>query len=114
MLDPDVLSWLVSDGAFENYGDDLFEMRWIIEPAAAAIAAQRAKAEAVAVIEEAYNDMVEAGEDVEAGVEPGLRFHQGILAATGNEFLAPLGALVESALAACSPRPLRSARRLPS
>jgi DNA-binding FadR family transcriptional regulator len=72
MLDPDVPSWLVSDGAFENYADDLFEMRRIIEPAAAAIAAQRAKADAVAGIEEAYNDMVEAGEDVEAGIEPDL------------------------------------------
>ncbi len=99
MLDPDVLSWLVSDVAFETYADGLFEMRRIIEPAAAAIAAQRAKTEAVAGIEAAYDDMVKAGEDVEAGIEPDLRFHQGILAATGNEFLAPLGALIESALA---------------
>ena len=99
MLDPDVLSWLVSDGAFENYADDLFEMRRIIEPAAAAIAARRGEPEAIARIEKAYGDMVAAGEDVEAGVEPDLRFHQGILAATENEFLAPLGALIDSALA---------------
>ena len=99
MLDPDVLSWLVSDGAFEYYADDLFEMRRVIEPAAAAIAARRGDRRAIAAIEQAFADMVAAGEDIEAGVEPDLRFHQGILAATGNQFIAPLGALIESALA---------------
>jgi DNA-binding FadR family transcriptional regulator len=99
MLDPDVLSWLVTDGAFEDYADDLFEMRRVIEPAAAAIAAKRGDKVAIADIEKAYGDIVAAGEDVESGVNPDLRFHQGILAATGNEFIAPLGALIESALA---------------
>ncbi len=99
MLDPDVLSWLVSDGAFEDYADDLFEMRRVIEPAAAAIAAKRGDKAAIAEIEKAYADMVAVGEDVEAGVNPDLRFHQGILDATGNEFIAPLGALIDSALA---------------
>ncbi len=99
MLDPDVLSWLVSDAAFEDYADDLFEMRRVIEPAAAAIAATRGDKAAIAEIENAYQDMVAAGEDIEAGVEPDLRFHKGILVATGNEFIAPLGALIASALA---------------
>jgi DNA-binding FadR family transcriptional regulator len=99
MLDPDVLNWLVTDGAFEDYADDLFEMRRVIEPAAAAIAAGRADRAAVCAIKKAYRDMVTAGEDIEAGVDPDLRFHQSILAATGNEFIAPLGALIDSALA---------------
>jgi DNA-binding FadR family transcriptional regulator len=99
MLDPDVLSWLVSDAAFEDYADDLFEMRRVVEPAAAAIAASRGDKAAIAEIEGAYRDMAAAGEDIEAGVEPDLRFHKGILAATGNEFIAPLGALIASALA---------------
>lgn len=99
MLDPDVLNWLVSNGVFEDYADDLFEMRRVVEPAAAAIAAMRGNKAAIAEIEKAYEDMVVAGEDIEAGVEPDLRFHKSILAATGNEFIAPLGALIESALA---------------
>lgn len=99
MLDPDVLNWLVSHGAFEEYAEDLFEMRRVVEPAAAAIAAMRSNQPAIAEIERAYADMVAAGEDIEAGVEPDLRFHKGILAATGNEFIASLGALIESALA---------------
>lgn len=99
MLDPDVLHWLVSDGAFEDYGDDLFEMRRIFEPSAAALAAACRNPEWIAEIERAYEDMVTAGEDIEAGVEPDLRFHQAVLAATGNQFIAPLGALIDSALA---------------
>ncbi|MBE9555685.1 MAG: FadR family transcriptional regulator [Proteobacteria bacterium] len=99
MLDPDVLNWLVSDGAFEDYADDLFEMRRVIEPAAAAIAAMRGDKAAITNIREAYEDMVVAGENIEAGIEPDLRFHQAILTATGNEFIAPLGALIDSALA---------------
>lgn len=99
MLDPDVLNWLVSDAAFEDYADDLFEMRRVIEPAAAAIAATRADKTAIAQIRKAYEDMVAAGDDIEAGVEPDLRFHQSILAATRNEFIAPLGALIDTALA---------------
>jgi len=99
MLDPDVLSWLVSDGAFEDYADDLFEMRRVVEPAAAAIAATRGDKAAIAEIKKAYEGMVVAGEDIEAGVDPDLRFHQAILLATGNEFIAPLGALIDSALA---------------
>lgn len=99
MLDPDVLSWLVSDGAFEDYADDLFEMRRVVEPAAAAIAATRGDKAAIAEIKKAYEGMVVAGENIEAGVDPDLRFHQAILLATGNEFIAPLGALIDSALA---------------
>jgi len=75
-------------------------MRCIIEPAAAALAARRGDKAAIAEIDKAYRDIVAAGENIEAGVEPDLRFHKGILAATGNEFISQLGALIDSALAA--------------
>lgn len=99
ILDPDVLGWISSVGNFEEFAESLFEMRQIIEPAAAAIAARRATPEAISRIKAAYEEMEAADEDVEAGVEPDVRFHQAILAATDNVFLAPLGALIESALA---------------
>lgn len=63
------------------------------------MAARRGDRAAIAEIEEAFAGMVAAGEDIEAGVAPDLRFHQAILTATGNQFIAPLGALIESALA---------------
>jgi len=42
--------------------------------------------------------MEAAGDNLEESVGPDLRFHMSILAATGNELLVPLGALIETAL----------------
>ena len=99
MLDPDVLAWQFASNNVTSFADDLFEVRQIIEPAAAAMAAKRAGADELAAIDSAYRDMEAAGTDLEASVEPDLRFHLNILAATGNELLVPLGALIETALA---------------
>jgi DNA-binding FadR family transcriptional regulator len=100
MLDPDVLAWSFSVGDTERHALNLTELRRILEPAAAALAAERAGPEDIARITEAYDQMAAAGEDVEAAIGPDLRFHQAILLATGNEFMAPMGFVIESALAA--------------
>ena len=98
MLDPDILAWSLNSREPEGFIQDVVEFRRAIEPLAASLAATRASASEIKYIEQAYADMVAAGEDVQAGVEPSLRFHQGILYASGNELLAPLGALIEAAL----------------
>lgn len=98
-LDPDVLAWRLAAGDVLRYADDLIEVRRIIEPAGAALAATRASERDLTLIEQAYRDMEAAGADVDASVEPDLRFHLAILAAARNEFLHPLGALIETALA---------------
>lgn len=100
MLDPDVLAWSFSVGDTARHAVNLTELRRILEPAAAALAAERATPEHIEHIERAYEAMAEAGEDIITGLGPDLRFHQSILAATGNEFVAPLGYVIESALAA--------------
>lgn len=99
-LDPDILSWLFASGPNRHAAIVLFEVRQIVEPQAAAMAAERADAEQIAGIRQAYQEMAAADDDVEAGIEPDLRFHQLILAATGNELLRSLGAMIETALAA--------------
>jgi len=98
MLDPDILAWRSATREPEGFIQDLIEFRMAIEPLAASLAATRASDEELEYIEQAYFDMVSAGEDVQAGVEPDLRFHQGILHASHNELLAPLGSLIEAAL----------------
>jgi DNA-binding FadR family transcriptional regulator len=98
MLDPDILAWRLESGEPEQYIQDLVEFRQAVEPLAASLAAKRASEKFIHDIQQAFDDMVEAGADVEASVAPTLRFHQGILHASGNELLAPLGALVEAAL----------------
>jgi DNA-binding FadR family transcriptional regulator len=99
MLDPDVLAWQFAAVPEAEVIRHLFEVRQIIEPAAAAIAARRRGAEDLASIEAAFRDMAAASEESDARIDADLRFHQAILNATGNEFLSTLGALIETALA---------------
>ena len=99
LLDPDVLAWQFAAGPFTRFIEDLFELRQMIEPQAAAMAARRAGPAEVERIEEAYLGMEAAGNDSDLWIDPDLRFHQAIIRATGNELLWPLGAIIETALA---------------
>ncbi|MGK9165457.1 FadR family transcriptional regulator [Inquilinus limosus] len=98
MLDPDLLAWQFATQPTERLAHDLLEIRQIIEPAAAALAAERATEAQRQAIGRAFADM-EAAPDGDASIEPDLRFHQSILAASNNEFLQPLGSLIETAMA---------------
>ncbi|MBT3703248.1 MAG: FadR family transcriptional regulator [Alphaproteobacteria bacterium] len=100
MLDPDILSWLFAAGPNAAASEMLFEIREIFEPSAAALAASRASKEQVADLRSAYDAMEAAGDDIEASVPADLRFHQLLLASTGNELLISLGYMIETALAA--------------
>jgi len=102
LLDPDILAWQFAVSPMERFFRDLFQVREIIEPAAAAIAAEKQRPEDVAEIRRAYRAMVEAAPDDQPEddwTDADLRFHQAILSATGNELLGPLGSLIEAALA---------------
>jgi DNA-binding FadR family transcriptional regulator len=99
LLDPDVLAWQFAAGPFTRFIEDIFELRQMIEPQAAAMAARRAGAAEIEPIEEAYRGMAAAGNDSDLWIDPDLRFHQAIIRATGNELLWPLGAIIETALA---------------
>jgi DNA-binding FadR family transcriptional regulator len=98
-LDPDVLNWAFDANAPEHYVDELYELRRVIEPAAAAFAADRANVADIARIEAAFEAMTAAGDDGQAYAGPDMAFHLAILRATGNELLRSLSSAVESALA---------------
>ena len=88
MLDPDVLRWHADpDIATERFMLDLIEMRGIIEPKAAELAAVRATKEDVATILSAYDTMAGSGEDRQARLEADILFHSAILKASHNEVL---------------------------
>jgi DNA-binding FadR family transcriptional regulator len=99
MLDPDVLAWCFLAGPSMSHARSLFEMRSIVEPAAAALAAERADAEQLTKIETALEMMKTSEPDTDDSIEADLHFHQGIIEACGNDLLASLGYLIESALA---------------
>jgi DNA-binding FadR family transcriptional regulator len=98
LLDPDVLSWSLASHEAEDYALAVSEMRRMLEPAGAALAAQRATPEQVTRIRAALEEMAAAGE-AEDSTEHDLRFHLAILEATNNPFLVSMGHVIESAIA---------------
>jgi DNA-binding FadR family transcriptional regulator len=103
LLDPDVLAWQQDGAASPAFLSKLTEVRLIIEPAAAELAARRAGATELQAIEEAYQDMAAAlhgggCEDYAAFDEADMRFHQAIVQACGNDLLQQMGRVVYSAL----------------
>jgi GntR family transcriptional regulator, galactonate operon transcriptional repressor len=101
LLDPQVLSWHPDVGRDETLITSLIEARRIIEPAAAALAAQRATAADLAHIEQAYLGMERnLRTNLEACCEADLRFHVSVVAASHNVVLKGLTGTIEAALRA--------------
>ena len=100
MLDPDVLAWHIAVKPDRALFDSLFEVRLIIEPASAAMAAELASEAQRQELRAAYDAMEAACDDIDAAVGADLRFHQAVLNSTGNAFIESLGSVIETALAA--------------
>ena len=108
-LDPLVLAWQEETHDDGRHLFHLTELRQAIEPAAAAMAAERAPDEALRRIEEAARQLDESVDDVEAFLAADLRFHTEILHATGNPLFAPvanvIGAYLGSSLRVTNRQP---------
>ncbi len=99
-LDPDILNWLFSGPGYQAGLAALLELRLIVEPAGARLAALRGTDENLREIEEALQGMETAIEDSASSVESDLKFHMAVLDATHNPFMRPFGALIQQALRA--------------
>ncbi|SFU41398.1 transcriptional regulator, GntR family [Polaromonas sp. YR568] len=86
-FDPDVISWKAKAGITPEFLRDLLELRRLVEPAAVRMAAERATAEEIAEIEDAFAGMKRAVEGGGDYVTYDLRFHQGLLRAAHNRML---------------------------
>lgn len=104
-LDPSIIGWSGvqgRDGSSDEVADrldQLIEVRHIVEPAAAALAAQRGTQEDFDRISAAYKGMESAGQDVSAFMEADLAFHIACLRASGNVFLLPIAHAIRTAMA---------------
>ncbi|HEY2908522.1 MAG TPA: FadR/GntR family transcriptional regulator [Vicinamibacterales bacterium] len=106
LLDPDVLAWQRDGAAPASHGAQLrslTEVRRIIEPAAAELAAARADAHDIAALVQALAEMEQTalparGADFEAFVQADMRFHLAILRAGRNDLLEQMSRVVYSAL----------------
>ena len=99
MLDDDVLHWS-ADAANPALFEQLAEVRAIVEPAAAALAARRATAKDLAALAASVEEMERAGADSDAehAAEADLAFHTALLRATHNGLLASLRTAIEHGL----------------
>lgn len=98
LLDPEMLAWMFSGEPDPRFIRDLFELRGIIEPAAAAFAAQRHTDEQVLAMRLALATMAEHGLADETGQSADREFHRLILEASGNEALVTLAGSVGAAV----------------
>lgn len=98
LLDPDLLAWMFSGKPDESFIRDLFQLRGILEPAAAALAAQHRSDAQLAEMRDALDRMAQAGLGSADGQTADRQFHHAILAATGNEALASLSSSVGAAV----------------
>jgi DNA-binding FadR family transcriptional regulator len=102
VLDEDVLRWLSVAPPDPAFFMDLLDIRMIIEPAAARLAAARATPEQILAMEAAYRGMVAATpHDMEACCAHDLTLHELIITATGNQMLIRFAAAIRTALLAC-------------
>jgi DNA-binding FadR family transcriptional regulator len=98
-LDPDLLALREELEPDLDFVSSLIEARRVVEPAAAAFAAQRATGEDLHRIEDAFNAMSCAAQgDVEAFVAADEAFHIGVLLASRNPVFATFGGIIGSAL----------------
>ena len=98
LLDPDVLQWQLAVAPRERFVREIFELRRMIEPSVAALAAERASPERLDEMAAALDAMEAAGDDGRHFIGPDIRFHLSILQAVDNRLIRALGSVVETAL----------------
>ena len=97
-FDRDVVRWHSQAGLTREFLRDLNDLRRAIEPAAARLAAERATPRQVREIEQAYEGMRLAVEEGGDYVASDLRFHQGLLGASGNRMISHMGKAIGALL----------------
>lgn len=97
LLDPDILAWRCATGVDADFLRHLTELREIIEPSAAALAATSRSTEQLESIAQALRTM-ETASTIAQWVQADLEFHTAVLKATNNPLLMPLAAIIGSAL----------------
>lgn len=99
LLDPDVLAWQFSAEPSEKVIVDLFELRMMVEPTAAALAATRRTAADVEAMRVSLEEMAARGLADPRGQLADQHFHMTMLEATGNDMIIALASSIMAAIA---------------
>jgi len=98
LLDPDVLAWAFAGEPDPQFVRSLFELRAVVEPAAAGFAAERRTREDLKAMKEALGAMRRHSLATDAGRTADRDFHDAILRASANEALMVLSASIGAAV----------------
>ena len=99
LLDPQVLAWAFSDKPDMAFVRDLFELRSVVEPAVARMAAERRTHAELADLIAALQTMRDHTLATEAGRSADRIFHETMLRAARNEVMFALAASIGAAVA---------------
>ncbi|RIQ31216.1 FadR/GntR family transcriptional regulator [Jiangella rhizosphaerae] len=100
LLDADVLRWQAQNRADDAFLADLAEVRDIVEPAGARLAAARRTDADLSALRVAVERMADPDASVDAVVEADLAFHRALLAAGHNALLRQLEQVIATGLRA--------------
>jgi DNA-binding FadR family transcriptional regulator len=98
ILDIDVLAWMFETEPSEAFIRDIFELRLIVEPAAAALAATRRTSRELGRMGHALEEMERFGLLSEHGRAADQAFHNMILESTRNEAVISLSSTISAAV----------------
>jgi DNA-binding FadR family transcriptional regulator len=86
-FDPEVVAWQSRAGLTREFLRELQELRSLVEPAAARLAAERATASDIEALKAAFSGMKQAIEQGGDYASSDLAFHQALLQGAGNRLL---------------------------
>ena len=98
MFDPEVLAWHIQSAPSQKFVADLYVLREMVEPAAAAMAATLRSETTINRISEAYDRMQRFKDGSGDLIDADLQFHTAILEATVNPFLSALAGFINASL----------------
>lgn len=98
ILDPDMLAWRLEFAPDPSFIRNLFELRKIVEPSAAALAASRRSEAELGRLADALSRMARTNPRSGTWLNAIVAFHQDLLAAGRNEALASLWPAVQTTL----------------
>ena len=99
-FDADVLAWRLRLGLDDEFRMTLTEVRRAVEPAAAALAAQRRRPEDLARLRECLQQIGRTGQSRQSFAAADLDFHLAIGSASGNPLIRSIAGVIETALVA--------------
>lgn len=98
LLSPDLLAWMFEGAPPLGFVRSLFQLRMIVEPAAAELAAVGRTSRQLSRMGHALEMMAQHGLATQEGQDADQRFHAAILEATGNELLVTLSGSIAAAV----------------